>query len=100
MAYHFQTLVISKRFELQQRDCAQIKALSKRIMKLTNFFELSLRKAVLWGVIGERRLLRKMVTTNRPTSLVIEKVTANKNQNHIHTQFLMSCQKIYTYIMF
>ena len=58
MAYHFQTRVIPKRFELQQRDCAQMKALSKKITKLTNFFELSLRKAVLWGVIGGPRLLR------------------------------------------
>ena len=68
MAYHFQTRVIPKRFELQQRDCAQVKALSKRIAKLTKFFELSLRKAVLWGIKGGQRLLRWVVASIYSTS--------------------------------
>ena len=41
MEYHLQVSVISKRFELQQRDCAQMKDLSKQIKELIKFFELS-----------------------------------------------------------
>ena len=48
--------VISKRFELQQHDCAQIKDLLKQIEELIDFFELSHLKADLWGLIGGRRI--------------------------------------------
>ena len=58
MVYHFQMLVISKRFELQQRDCAQTKDLLKQFKDLIKFFKLSLWKADSWGLEGERRLLR------------------------------------------
>ena len=36
--YHLQLHVISKCFELQQRDCTQMKDLSKQIKKLIRFF--------------------------------------------------------------
>ena len=58
MVYHLQMPVISKRFELQQRDCAQMNDLSKQIKELIKFFELSHWKVILYGFKGARRLLR------------------------------------------
>ena len=49
MEYNLQMSVISKRFELQQRNCAQQKDLSKHIKDFIKFFELSHQKADLWG---------------------------------------------------
>jgi len=61
MVYHFQMLVISKRFELQQRDCAQTKGLLKQFQDLIRFFKFSLRKADLWGLEGVQIFLSKVV---------------------------------------
>ena len=61
MVYHFQMLVISKRFELQQRDCAQTKDLLKQFQDLIRFFKFSLRKADLWGLEGVQIFLSKVV---------------------------------------
>ena len=41
---HLLTHVISKRFELQQRDCAQMKGLSKQITKLIKFLNYLIEK--------------------------------------------------------
>ena len=41
MVYQIQMSVISKRFELQQRDCTQMKDLSMRFLELIRYFQLS-----------------------------------------------------------
>ena len=41
---HLLTHVISQRFELQQRDCAQMKGLSKQITKLIKFLNYLIEK--------------------------------------------------------
>ena len=41
MEYQLQMSVISKRFELQRRDCAQMKDLSMRFLELIRFLILS-----------------------------------------------------------
>ena len=50
-----------KRFELQQRDCAQTKDLLKQFQDLIRFFKFSLRKADLWGLEGVQIFLSKVV---------------------------------------
>ena len=57
IVYHLQTHVISKYFELQQQDCAQMEDLSKLFKKPLKFFELFYQKAALWGILGGWRLL-------------------------------------------
>ena len=61
MADQLQTSVISKRLELEQRDCAHMKDLSMQFQDLISFFKLSHRKVVLLGFKGAQRLLRQVV---------------------------------------
>ena len=75
MEYHFQTLVISKWFELQQRDCAQTKDLLMKFKGFIRFFKLSHREVVLLGFTGAKKINAPLFLNFRKWHIIFKRVS-------------------------